>query len=115
MTDGIRQPADPTEGAVAPLRARIVGLPPSVQTMFVAKAIVSRLQSALGEGDVSIDPETGFLAMGVDSRMAVELKELLEADLGLTLGTTLLFDQPNVRQLAEYLVARVSQAGGRPD
>ncbi len=41
--------------------------------------------------------------MGIDSLMAVELKNLLESSLGHTLRATLLFDYPTVEAIVDYL------------
>ncbi len=47
--------------------------------------------------------ERGFFEMGMDSLMAVELKERLEASLGATLPATLAFESPTIKDMAEYL------------
>ena len=49
------------------------------------------------------DPSRGFFEMGMDSLMAVELKERLEASLGASLPATLAFESPTIKDLAEYL------------
>ena len=48
--------------------------------------------------------DQGFFEMGMDSLMAVELKNRLEAALETTLESTLTFDHPNINSLAEYLL-----------
>ncbi len=54
------------------------------------------------------DPQTGFFEMGMTSLMAVRLKRMLEAELGISLPTTLLFDYPNISLLTDYLTSRIS-------
>ncbi len=54
------------------------------------------------------DPRTGFLEMGMTSLMAVRLKRLIEAELDISLPTTLLFDYPNISILTDYLKSRMS-------
>ncbi len=50
-------------------------------------------------------PNLGFASMGVDSMMAVRLAKRLQAELGpdVNLPATLLFDRPNITELADFL------------
>ncbi|MGD9547405.1 MAG: SDR family NAD(P)-dependent oxidoreductase [Candidatus Krumholzibacteriia bacterium] len=50
-------------------------------------------------------PSLGFASMGVDSMMAVRLAKRLQAELGpdVNLPATLLFDRPNIAELADFL------------
>ena len=50
-----------------------------------------------------IESRQRLFDMGIDSLMAVELKNLLEFSLGHTLGATLLFDYPTVEAIVDYL------------
>jgi acyl carrier protein len=51
--------------------------------------------------------QQGFFEMGMDSLMAVELKNRLAKHLGMTLPNTLIFDYPNLHKLAHYSVSRL--------
>ena len=42
--------------------------------------------------------------MGLDSLMAIELKNRLEHDLKVTLPATLIFEYPTIHELAEYIL-----------
>ncbi|NEQ65234.1 MAG: SDR family NAD(P)-dependent oxidoreductase, partial [Symploca sp. SIO2D2] len=50
------------------------------------------------------DPELGFFSMGMDSLMAVELRNLLSSSLGSSISTATLFETSNIQDLAEYLI-----------
>ncbi len=50
-----------------------------------------------------VKPEIGFFELGMDSLMAVDLKERLEKSLGVPLPASLAFDAPNLKSLAAYL------------
>ncbi|WP_019509582.1 type I polyketide synthase [Pleurocapsa sp. PCC 7319] len=49
----------------------------------------------------------GFFQLGMDSLMAVELKNRLEISLGSSLPTTITFNYPNIAALAKYLVTQI--------
>jgi acyl transferase domain-containing protein/acyl carrier protein len=59
------------------------------------------------------EPEQGFFDMGMDSLMAVDLKNSLEKNLGATLPSTLAFDYPTIKDLAEYIAQNILR-WGRP-
>jgi rifamycin polyketide synthase module 1/2/3 len=51
-----------------------------------------------------IDHDEGFFQLGMDSLAAVELRKQLEGTVGMELPGTLLFEQPNVTALVDWLV-----------
>jgi NAD(P)-dependent dehydrogenase (short-subunit alcohol dehydrogenase family)/acyl carrier protein len=53
------------------------------------------------------DIHTGFSDMGMDSLMAVELKNRLQAALGIPLTSTLAFNYPTIEELVKYLSEKV--------
>ena len=53
------------------------------------------------------DPDQGFLAMGIDSLLSIELKNRLEKGLEVSLPASLIFDFPNITRLVDYLVEQV--------
>ncbi len=55
----------------------------------------------------AIDPAVPLQEYGLDSLMAVELRNLLGAACGMTLPATLLFDHPSANAVVDYLVAHV--------
>ena len=64
------------------------------------------------------DPTLGFVTMGLDSLMAMELKRRLENSLGQSLSPTLAFNYPTIETLANYLLqdmlALETSIGGHP-
>jgi acyl carrier protein len=60
--------------------------------------------------DTPIDPNQGFFQIGMDSLMAVELRNRLQASTHCALPSTLAFDYPTVRLLSQYLAARLNAA-----
>lgn len=57
------------------------------------------------------DPQQGFFDMGMDSLMALELKNCLDASLGTFLPSTLIFEFSNIKDLTEYLIRDVLKLG----
>ncbi|KOV35526.1 hybrid non-ribosomal peptide synthetase/type I polyketide synthase [Streptomyces sp. XY152] len=90
--DGTSGPAPASSGTAAVLRellARTLEVPPA-----------------------TVDDDTPFLSLGLDSLGAVDLVKRLERKLGRSLPTTLFFEYRTVRELAAHLDER---APGRPD
>ncbi|OJJ26222.1 hypothetical protein BI308_07420 [Roseofilum reptotaenium AO1-A] len=53
------------------------------------------------------DPELGFFRMGMDSLMAVELRNRLTATFRFSISTATLFEKSNIKDLAEYLIEEI--------
>ncbi|TMR10541.1 type I polyketide synthase, partial [Nonomuraea zeae] len=88
-------------GAVAD---RLAGLSPAEQERLLLDLVTDRLREVLGhDAGTVIDPDGGFLDVGLDSLMAVELRNRLNAATGLRLPATVLFDYPNSSALAAHL------------
>jgi acyl carrier protein len=87
LCDGLRQAA-PTE--------RMELLSRHVRTQL---GTVLRLESS------RIDERAPFTALGMDSLMSLELRNRLEASLGIRLSATILFTYPNTAALARQLLS----------
>ncbi|NVJ08010.1 SDR family NAD(P)-dependent oxidoreductase, partial [Myxococcus sp. AM001] len=82
------------------------------------------LESAVRQqvaGVLGLDPKRpipsgrGFADLGMDSLMAVELRERLQRVVGQPLSATLVFNYPNVQALTEYLVGLVAERTPRTE
>ncbi len=72
---------------------------------FILNIICSQLAKVLGfSSPDNIDSDTNFSDLGMDSLMAVELKNSLQNSLEIPLETNILFDYPTVSSLANYLL-----------
>jgi hypothetical protein len=70
----------------------------------------------------AIDVARGFFTLGMDSLMAIELKNRLQASLERPLPSTVVFDRPSITQIAGYIgrevfgwEAAVAPSGPEPD
>ena len=73
----------------------------SAISLFVRSSIARVLHY---EDVEDISPDARFADLGLDSLVAVELKNGMEAALGIRLMTSLVFDYPTIPQLAEFLM-----------
>jgi acyl carrier protein/NADP-dependent 3-hydroxy acid dehydrogenase YdfG len=73
--------------------------------------IRSEVAQVLGmDPDRPIDVHRGLFELGMDSLMSIELKGRLEASVGQSLPSTLVFNYPTVNALAAYLATNVLRA-----
>jgi len=61
-----------------------------------------------------IDVTAGFFDLGLDSLMAVELRNRIERALAVQLPTTVAFDYSSIEELAEYLCRAIDADPTRP-
>jgi acyl carrier protein len=81
------------------------------QTLLIAY-IQNEVAKLLGLRSPQLpDPQQGFFDMGMDSLMALELKNRLDASLDTSLPSTLTFEFATIKDLAEYLVGDVLKLG----
>nr|VFK14084.1 MAG: Ketoacyl-synthetase C-terminal extension [Candidatus Kentron sp. LPFa] len=79
-------------------------IPPQKQRDYLAAHIQSELNRVLGfDPSQPMDPRQGFSDMGMDSLMVVESGNRLQASLGRTLSSTLLFDYSTLGRLVNHI------------
>jgi acyl carrier protein len=88
----------------------LANLPPGDQQEALLGFVSEQIVTVLGLESVdSLDPQQPLSELGLDSLMAVELRNLLSAGLGLrrNLPATLVFDYPTAAALSDYLAREV--------
>jgi len=86
------------------LADRLTAALPAARPRVLVEFILALLHDELGvEGD-ELHPRARFESLGIDSKRALEWKELLEEELQCMLRTTLMFDYPTPESLAAYIV-----------
>lgn len=100
--------AEPTVGN--DLLNRLTEAAPSTRKSMLVEHVRLQAIKALGlDATFAIDPRQPLQTLGLDSLMAVELRNLLGNGLGLkrSLPATLVFDYPTTDALAEYLLKQI--------
>ncbi|MFI6047721.1 AMP-binding protein [Nocardia sp. NPDC051321] len=70
----------------------------------LVRYLTERINTVLRLGNGSaLGAKTGFLELGIDSVAAVEIRNRVQAELGVSLPIGLLFDHPTIDALASYL------------
>jgi len=87
---------------------RLKRTPSAQRRTVLMEHIRAQLASVLGlTSEASIEPRQRLFDLGIDSLLAVELKNRLEVSLGCVIPNTLLFDYPTLEAVVDYLNGRV--------
>ncbi|WP_437670504.1 type I polyketide synthase [Sorangium sp. So ce131] len=98
----------------APLVTRLGSLSSREQIEHLLSVVKGHVAAVLGHADVaSIDPDTGFSQLGLDSLMGVKLRQRLQQETSVALQATTIFDHPSPRRLAELLHGALSPRLGQ--
>ncbi|WP_393071863.1 type I polyketide synthase [Streptomyces sp. LN704] len=101
-----------TTGRSAPataLRARLTGLTAPAQRAELLDTVRTRAAAVLGHaGPEAVPADRAFRELGVDSLIAVELRNVLGAECGVRLPATVVFDYPTPSALADFLHGELS-------
>lgn len=97
-----------TAVAVVMTRAEEIGeplpLPQAERKAWLMATVRSHIAATLGQRNPEeLEPRQRLFDIGMDSLMAVELKNRLEAGLGIGLRSTLVFDYPTLEALVRHL------------
>ncbi|MDT0263829.1 type I polyketide synthase [Jatrophihabitans lederbergiae] len=87
--------------------AGLVELPAPVTVLGrpeLTACVLAAVAAELGADAAQVDLDAGFFQIGMDSRLATAARLRIEAALGRRLAATVMFEQPTVRQLTEYLL-----------
>lgn len=113
-TDRDSTPAgNDTTGGPAFDVAALRGKPRPERLAAVGEVVLARVADALhAEEGEEIEATTEFVALGLDSLMALELKVGLEAAFGVALPASLAFDYPSPQLLLEFIDAQLVPVAG---
>ncbi|MGK4910007.1 SDR family NAD(P)-dependent oxidoreductase, partial [Streptomyces albus] len=90
------------------LHKRLAGLSGAARRSSLMDTVRGQVATVLGFADPTVlNPSTAFRELGVDSLMAVELRNALAMVSGLTLPSTVVFDHPSIDALTDLLLTRL--------
>ncbi len=98
--------------APEPMPAASQPAPSAPQAAEVLTKLRALMAQALYLTPDDIDDTAGFMDLGLDSILAVEVAKSINDTFGTDLQATRLFDHPNVAALAGHLVERLSEGDG---
>ncbi|WP_328722905.1 type I polyketide synthase [Streptomyces sp. NBC_00247] len=103
-----RQAAGAARGADSSWVQRLLLLGAQERAQAVLQTVLETVGLVLGHGaNADIDPTRPFKDTGFDSLTGVELRNRLNLVTGLRLPTTLVFDHPSPRAVADFLLHRL--------
>ncbi len=107
----VRAPARRPAAARDSLGQRLADLPGEDREALLVELVRSEAAAVLGHASArDLPPEGAFKEAGFDSLAAVELRNRLGRGAGLELPASLVFDYPNPRALAGFLLTRLGYA-----
>ncbi|MFO1456197.1 MAG: SDR family NAD(P)-dependent oxidoreductase [Steroidobacteraceae bacterium] len=109
------RPSPGASAAAAPrggdLRAQLAQAVPARHRALVAGFVRERALKVLGlDASRAIDPRTPLGELGLDSLLAVELRNVIGSAIGKSLPATLLFDYPTLDTLTDFLLGELGGA-----
>ncbi|MER7490941.1 beta-ketoacyl reductase, partial [Streptomyces sp. NPDC126497] len=104
-----------TTGGPRDFRRRLAALGGPQQQTLLHGMVLGHVAAVLGHASAeALDSGRGFLDLGMSSLTAVELRNRLNAETGLTLPTTLIFDHPDPAALVRHLRDELGTGGTGP-
>ncbi|MGK3959667.1 SDR family NAD(P)-dependent oxidoreductase [Sorangium sp. So ce118] len=112
---GERGRPTPRAPGAAHLRAALDGAAPGERPALIERFVREQVARVLRLSPASIERHAPLSSLGLDSLMGLELRNRLEAGLGLALPPTLLWTYPHVAGLSAHFAEKLGPgAGARP-
>lgn len=110
-----RPASEPSATAAPDLVTQLAKVPPGNRRSLLRAAVREHAGHVLGlDPGRPVDPRRPLSELGLDSLMAVELRNRLSQALGRSLPTTLLFDYPTLDALSGFLEALLAPPESNP-
>lgn len=107
---------DEPDASNVDLCAELRPLTPIEREDRILDMVLDTTATVLGFADgSSLDPDAGFSALGLDSLMAVQLRERLQRLTSLALPSTLAFDHPTPTHVTALLMTRLAEQLDQPN
>jgi natural product biosynthesis luciferase-like monooxygenase protein len=104
LLEAMGETAESAPASLTELASALGAAAPADRKRRLASHVQREVASVLGwKGDKLPDPRRGFFEMGMDSLMAMDLKNRLQSALGRPLRATVVFNYSTVEALSEFL------------
>jgi acyl transferase domain-containing protein/acyl carrier protein len=104
-----------TDAAGSALKAQLLSVSAPERTDILVAFLRQQVGKALGlENGDGVDLQATFTDLGLDSLMAVEVRNGVASALGQSLPASLVFDHPTIAQLADHIVTTLLPAADGP-
>jgi NADPH:quinone reductase-like Zn-dependent oxidoreductase/acyl carrier protein len=100
--------SEDTTAASRAMRTALLGAAPGLRQSLLETHLIQEIAQVLRLSIDQIDAKTPLPTLGLDSLMALELRNRLELSLGVTLSATLIWGYPTVAALAPFLAEKMS-------
>lgn len=87
---------------------------PAERTGAMITELLRSVQRALGAGSATVDPEAPLSGLGLDSLMAVELRNEIQARLEVSIPIAGLLSGATIRSVSEQIITQVEQRQASP-
>ena len=113
--DTDRPAAQPAPGGRTGLVDKLAAAPRRQRKKLVAEFLRDEVAAVTRIDAAEIRADAGFFDLGMDSLMAVELRQRVEQAIGTPLPVTLAMDYPRLSDVADYLLGDVLGLAEQPD
>ena len=107
-----RQHRRTPSGNGAVVRERMLALPEKERSNYVLSLLQKELAELLGFPDSELDSERPLTDLGIDSLMAMDFKNWIEANLGVTVPAVSFLHGPTLSEVASSVLELVSEDSG---
>jgi myxalamid-type polyketide synthase MxaC len=115
LSEVVARPEAPADGQAEELRERLTFESPARRRQVLLETLQGHAARVLGlTAAVGVDPDQPLQDAGMDSLMAVELRDALVRLTGRDLPVTLLFEHPSLGAVADHLIETVFDLGDAP-
>ncbi|GAA2253851.1 mycocerosic acid synthase-like polyketide synthase [Streptomyces ruber] len=107
--------ADPSDTRSALLESLRRTDEPERRRQILRDGVVAHVSAVLRLGTDRFDADTSLVTLGLDSLLAIALRNRLQRELGLDIPTTVMWTHPTAAALTRYLLARLHPDRDRGD
>ncbi|MCW3841498.1 type I polyketide synthase [Micromonospora yasonensis] len=106
--DGPARPARrKARASLLPTRAQLLALPADQRADTLTAQLVLGVAATLGAGSAAVRVDQSLFDLGLDSLMAVELKNEIERQLGVSLSIAVFLEGATLRTLTDQIISRL--------